>query len=170
MSICKLVLCGALGLIAVSLVTLPASARPNFSGIWLRDAAASGSYTAVLASVIGSNRNLPGSPFILRVNHRGSHLQIAIEENGHGSGTAAYSLGRGWHGNVGPEFGGSKYRPSWKGDTLAIEKFASYRGYDSSIQGSVYQEWVLSYEDRILTITTTVQPNALVTKEVFIKK
>ena len=161
---------GVLALAVLFVATLAASPKPNYTGVWERDAKLSDPYTAVVTPIIGSHRDLPGSPFILRVNHRDKHLQIAIEEGNRGSGTTTYDLGRGWHGDMRYEFGGSRYRARWDGDTLTIERYASYRGYDNSTQGSLTQQWILSHEGRVLTITTTAQPGALLTKEVFIRK
>lgn len=152
------------GLIFVS----SAIAKPNFTGTWVREAGSSDLFTAVVGPVIGPKKNLTGNSFILRVNHRGKHLQVATEQNSSKPTATTYDLGRGWHGSIWLDFGGTQYRSKWKGDTLAIEKHVAFHGEFRDMIVYWEQKWVLSPGGDVLTITTAT--NGVITKEVFSRK
>jgi hypothetical protein len=161
------------GVLAVGLfLMLPAKTKSDFSGTWVRDEGNSDAFTAVVAPIIGSNRNSPGTNFILRINHRDQHLQVAVEQNGKKPMIAYYDLGSGWHGGVGGSFeyelGAAKYRTKWTGDNLVIYRTAVFRGNYGMMGGSSEQKWALSPGGNILTVITAV--NQLTTKEVFERK
>jgi hypothetical protein len=105
---------------------------------------------------------------VLRVNHRGKVLEIAAEQDGSKPAEISYHLGRGWHGRFLTDFGGAQYRSRWNGDTLVIEKRATYVGNYGDMRGYLRQEWCLSAGGDVLTITT--RKDGLVTAEVFRRK
>jgi hypothetical protein len=146
-----------------------AADKPNFTGKWIRNAGASDAFTAVVIPLIGPRKNSPGNNFLLRINHRNKHLQVAVEQDAHHPVSAAYDLGRGWHGNLGPrlenESGGTRYRAKWNRDALLIEKYAIYQGGYGTAQAKIEQEWVLSSGGNVLTITSTI--DGFTVKEVF---
>ncbi|HYK87840.1 MAG TPA: hypothetical protein VE398_03675 [Acidobacteriota bacterium] len=145
-----------------------AIAKPNFTGTWVRDASASGSFTEILNPVIGPSRSQAGPNFILRVSHRGKRLQVTVEQDASKPIATTYDLGRGWHGSFLRDFGGMQYRSSWKGDTLVIEKYVAYRGNFGDMRGDLKQNWALSPGGDIMIITTT--RNGVIAREVFKRK
>jgi hypothetical protein len=69
-------------LICGLLFVASAKDKPNFTGTWVREARDSYPFTAIVGPLIGPIGNLPGNNFILRVNHRGKYLQVAVEQDG----------------------------------------------------------------------------------------
>lgn len=145
-----------------------AFAKPNFTGTWVRDARNSSPFTAVLVPLLGSGQNQPGNIFILRVNHVGKHLQVAVEQDGQTPQVTNYDLGRGWHGLISRDFGGTTYKTEWSEDALILTKYANYHGNYRDMRGDLEQHWVLSPAGDTLTITSTM--NRIDVKEVFRKK
>ncbi len=159
----------AVGLVIFEALALTSAvAKPNFKGTWERKAGRAFPFTAVVAPPIGPRNTVPGKNFIMRVNHVGKRLQVAVEQDGHKPVVINYDLGWRWHGASSPEFGGTRYRTGWEGDTLIIEKHVGYRGEFRSTGVSSKQEWVLSSGGNVLTITTRV--GEVTTKEIFFKK
>jgi len=173
MLIRKIILPGV-GLIVALLFFASAMAanKSNFTGTWVRNAASSDIFTAVLVPIIGPKRNSPGNNFLLRISHRDKRLQVTVEQAAQKPILADYDLGRGWHSSIGGrleyEFGGTRYRSRWKSSALVIEKYASYRGNFGTAGAHVEQEWILSPGGDILTIKTTI--DRFTTNEVFDRK
>jgi hypothetical protein len=147
-----------------------AADKPNFTGKCIRNTGASDAFTAVVIPLIGSKKNSPGNNFLLRINHRNKHLQVAVEQDAQQPILAVYDLGRGWHGNfrpprLGNESGGTRYRAKWNRDALVIEKYTIYQGDYGTAQAKIGQEWVLSPGGNVLTITSTI--DGFTIKEVF---
>ncbi len=184
MPIRKLIFPGAWIFIGGLLFVAFAIAEPIFKGLWVRDEIGSDPITAVVGPIIGQKRHVSGRlNYILRINHLDKHLQIAVEQDGQKAVVANYNLERGWHGNIHPEFGGIRYRSRWRGNTLVIEKQATFRGDFGNRGADCEQNWVLSPGGDVLTITTTIHqyansywemgravPNNFTTKEVFKRK
>ena len=176
MLICKLMLPIAWVLIIGLLLVASAIATlPNYSGTWVRDAAKSGPFTAV----VGTRSSLPDSvTFVLNIEHDGKILKIEAKQDGQKTKWIKYNLGRawlsaGWHGDIPPKLGGTRHRARWNGVNLVIEKNAIYSGDYGDLVTGWRQEWVLSPGGTVLTIITkTFQRGALhiTTKEVFNRK
>lgn len=184
MSICRAKSIPATNLIlltlAITCIAAPVIAKPDFSGIWVRDSKLSDKFTAVVAPVIGPGREIVENSLTMRIDHQARELNMRVEQDSKQPVAMSYDLGRGRHGNLNPEFGATTYRSEWKGDALVIEKSVFYRGNYGSSGGTVIQEWSLSQGGEILTVTTTTRqrksaggvnrkeiPQDLVTKEVF---
>jgi len=158
-------------LIEIFFVT-SATGKPNFTGTWVRDTVSSDAFTAVIVPLIGPGGTSPANNFLLRINHRSKHLQIAAEQDGTRPVVADYDLGRGWHSSMDPKiergFGGTRYRSKWRGDILVLEKYTAFRGNFGTSGGNMEQRWDLSPGGDVLTITTTI--DRFTTREVFSRK
>lgn len=165
------------------LIAVPATASStNLSGTWIRDAARSDPYTAVIGP---RSRVDAGRVVVLQVDHKRDLLNIEIKRVGSVEPErTSYNLGSsllsgGWHGNPKPELGGTKYRAKWNGSKLKIEKNSVFPGnYGVAVVGTS-QEWILSPGGKTLTIITNIYQTRgkiagpkqqTMTKEVFQKK
>ncbi len=159
----------ALYLVAEIGICGSAIAGPDFTGTWIRDKVRSDSLGTVLGSKAGQ---LPGGEIVLTVKHDTKSLQL--ETNAYHGQTMRmkYILDGKEHSKWVMPWGRLIYRARWDQGRLLIDKTGQYRGNYGDIVFRAMEEWSLSADGRVLTVTTTYfgQQARRTTKQVYIKQ
>ncbi len=146
-----------------------AIAVPNFTGTWIRDRVKSDSLGTVIGSRGGQS---PTGEIVLTIKHQSKSLQLETNAYHGQTKRVKYILNGKEHSKWVMPWGRLIYKARWDGDRLLIDKTGQYRGNYGEITFRAIEEWSLSADCRVLTVTTTYfgQQAKRTTKQVYIKQ
>ena len=125
-------------------------AAPDFSGTWVRDKAKSDPL-GTIGRQEGGQR--PDIEVTLTVKQEAKKLQVVTKRADRGTSETNYTL----DGNQHTYWRGGRltYRSKWDMDKLLIEKTGIYSGNRGDMEFKSNEEWSLSDDGKVLTVTTT---------------